>query len=105
MRLSRLRVRREKNASRDGKDFGWEISHEAVTRRPPIPLDTMVPRIEGYAYDVGVWDLSIIQGPFSIARAKPQRYDSQTFASLYCVVGSRRYGQPCYQQRECARAV
>jgi hypothetical protein len=24
----------------------------------------MVPRTEGYAYDVGVWDLSIVEGPF-----------------------------------------
>jgi hypothetical protein len=26
-----------------------------------------VPRTEGYAYDVGVWDLSIARGPFSVA--------------------------------------
>jgi hypothetical protein len=26
----------------------------------------MVPRTGGYAYDVGVWDLSIIQGPLSV---------------------------------------
>jgi hypothetical protein len=42
--------------------FGWETAHEAVTRRPPICL---------YTYDVGVWDLCIILGPFSVARAKP----------------------------------
>jgi hypothetical protein len=48
-------------------DFGWEIAHTAVTRRPPISLNTMVPRPGGYAYDVGVWDLSIVQGPFSVA--------------------------------------
>jgi hypothetical protein len=39
----------------------------AVSRRPPIPLYTMVPRTGGYTYAVGVWDLSIIQGPFSVA--------------------------------------
>jgi hypothetical protein len=27
----------------------------------------MVPRTEGYTYDVGVWALSIVQGPFSVA--------------------------------------
>jgi hypothetical protein len=32
-----------------------------------VSLDTMVPRTGGYAYDVGVWSLSIIQGPFSVA--------------------------------------
>jgi hypothetical protein len=40
---------------------------EAVSRRPPISLHTMVPRTGGYAYDVGVWDLSITQGPFSVS--------------------------------------
>jgi hypothetical protein len=34
---------------RDFRDFGWEIALEAVARRPPIPLYTMVPRTEGYA--------------------------------------------------------
>jgi hypothetical protein len=54
------------------------ISHGAVTRRPPISLDTVVPQTGSYAYDVGVWDLSIVQGPFSSSpRAKPKSYDSQ----------------------------
>jgi hypothetical protein len=43
---------------------GWEIAHGVVTRRLPNPLSTMVPRTGGYAYDVWVWDLSIVQGPF-----------------------------------------
>jgi hypothetical protein len=43
------------------------VAHAAVSRRPPIPLDTTVTRTEGYAYDVGVWGLSIVQGPFSVA--------------------------------------
>jgi hypothetical protein len=53
-----------------GRDFGFRREtafHAAVSRRPPIPLDAMVPRTEGYAYDVGVWDLSLVQGPFSVA--------------------------------------
>jgi hypothetical protein len=57
----------EKVANRDGRDFGWEVTHGAVSRRPPVSLNTMVPRTGGYPYDVGVWDLSIIQGPFSVA--------------------------------------
>jgi hypothetical protein len=32
----------------------------AVTRRPPIPLYTMAPRTGSYAYDVGVWESSIV---------------------------------------------
>jgi hypothetical protein len=34
--------------------FGWEMAHGAVTRRPPISLDKMVPCIGGYTYAVGV---------------------------------------------------
>ena len=60
---------------------GWGIAHDAVTRRPPISLDTMVPRTEGYAYDVGVWDLFIVQGPFSVAPCPTLvvSHDSQLF--------------------------
>jgi hypothetical protein len=32
-------------ANRDFRDFGWEVAHAAVTRRPPNSLDTMVVRI------------------------------------------------------------
>jgi hypothetical protein len=31
-------------------DFGWENAHAAVTRRPPISLDTIVPRTEVFTY-------------------------------------------------------
>jgi hypothetical protein len=68
MKKSRI-VTIGKVANRYVGGFGWEIAHEAVSRRPLIPLDTMVPRTGGYAYDVGVWDLSIVQGPFSVAPA------------------------------------
>jgi hypothetical protein len=55
------------SANRNVRDFGREVAHAAVTRRPPIPRYTMVPRTGGYAHDVGVWALSIVQGPFSVA--------------------------------------
>jgi hypothetical protein len=42
-------------------------AHAAVTRRPPVSLDTMVPRARGYAHDVGVWGLSVVQGPVFVA--------------------------------------
>jgi hypothetical protein len=59
-------------ANRDCTDFGWEIAHGAVTRRPPIALYSMVPRTGCYACDVAVWDLSIVEGPISCRpRAKP----------------------------------
>jgi hypothetical protein len=47
--------------------FRWENAYAAVSRRPPISLDTIVARTEGNAYAAKVWDLSIVQGPFSVA--------------------------------------
>ena len=73
----------EKVANRNSWDFGWEIAHAAVTRRPPVSLYAMVPRTGGYAYDVGVWDLSIVQGPFSVAPCQTLALRLATFASLY----------------------
>jgi hypothetical protein len=43
----------------------------------------MVPCTEGYAYGVGVWDLSIIQGAFSVAPCQTLTLRFATFASLY----------------------
>jgi hypothetical protein len=40
----------------------------------------IVARTDGYTYAVGVWDLSIVQGPFPVAPVpNPTRYDSQLF--------------------------
>jgi hypothetical protein len=50
-----------------GISGGREIAHAAVSRRPPVSLDTIVARTGGYAYTARVWDLSIVQGPFSVA--------------------------------------
>jgi hypothetical protein len=58
-----------KVANRDVRAFGWGIAHGAVTRRPPISFYAMVPRTGGCAYGVGVWDFSLVQGPFSARRA------------------------------------
>jgi hypothetical protein len=44
----------QKVANRDVWDFGWEVAHAAVSRRPPTPLDTVVARTHMYAYDVGL---------------------------------------------------
>jgi hypothetical protein len=65
---------------------GGRGAHEAVTRRPPIPLYTMVPRTGGYAFGVGVWDLSIIQGPFSVAPCQILALRFAFFASCNPVV-------------------
>ena len=47
--------------------FLGEVAHEAVSRRPPISLYTIVARTRMYTYDAKVWDASIVQGPFSVA--------------------------------------
>ena len=43
--------------------FRGEVAHEAVSRRPPISLYTIVTRTEGYTYAAKVWDLSTIFAP------------------------------------------
>jgi hypothetical protein len=57
----------DKVANRDGRDFGWEIAHAAVSRRPPISLSSIVARTHMYTYAAKVWDLFLVQGPFSVA--------------------------------------
>jgi hypothetical protein len=55
---------------RNGREFGWEIAHAAVSRRPPISLDTIVARAHMYTYAAKAWDFSIVQGAFSVARCQ-----------------------------------
>jgi hypothetical protein len=66
-----------------GRDFGWEIAREAVSRRPPIPLDVMVARTCMYTYDTKVTDLSTVQGSFSVAPCQTLTLRFATLASLY----------------------
>jgi hypothetical protein len=57
---------------RHGRGFGWETLTAAVSRRPPISLYTMAPPVPAYrGLHDGVWDLSIVQGPFSVAPCQP----------------------------------
>ena len=62
-------LQRRKSCESYIKDFGWEIAHAAVTRRPPISLNTIVDRTGGYTYDVGV--CPSFKGHFLSRRAKP----------------------------------
>jgi hypothetical protein len=41
---------------------------QPVSRRPPISLDMIVSRTHMYTYAAKVWDLSIVQGPVSVAQ-------------------------------------
>jgi hypothetical protein len=58
--LTYTATRQLRNGTRGG--FGWEVAHEAVSRRPPISLYTMVPRAHIYTYGAEVWALSIVKG-------------------------------------------
>ena len=69
-----------KVANRTVRDFGWEIVHDAVSRRLPIPLS--ISPTKGYTYAPKVWDLSIVQGPFSVAPCQTLFVRFVTFASL-----------------------
>jgi hypothetical protein len=62
--------------------FRWEIAHEAVSRRPPISLHRIVARTHMYTYDAKVWDLSLVQRPFSVAPCQTLTFRFATFASL-----------------------
>jgi hypothetical protein len=72
---------------------GGRSPHRAVTRRPPIPLDTVVPRTGCCAHYVGVWNLSIVQGPFSVAPCQTLALRFATFPSLYL----RSWSASCWQ--------
>jgi hypothetical protein len=73
----------EKVANRDLTGFRvGDRSHGAVSRRPPISLYTMVVRTGSYTYDASVWDVSIVQGPFSVAPCQTLTLRFATFASL-----------------------
>jgi hypothetical protein len=69
------------HANRDVGDFGWEVAHAAVSRRPPIPLDGIVARTRMYTHDAKVWALS--RTIFCRPVPNPNRYRFATFASLH----------------------
>jgi hypothetical protein len=71
-----------KVANRNVRDFGWEIAHPAVSRRPPISLYTSVAHTHMYTRDANVWDSSIVQAPFSVAPCQTLIVRFATFASL-----------------------
>jgi hypothetical protein len=65
----------QKVANRNGRDFGWEIAHAAVSRRPPSPLTRTVAHTHMYTNTATVRVLSLVQGPFS-CRPVPNRNDT-----------------------------
>jgi hypothetical protein len=63
-----------KVANRNARDFGWEMSSRGRFVTPADISPRIVARTEGYTYAANVWDLSLVQGPFSVAPC-------QTFAN------------------------
>jgi hypothetical protein len=63
-----------------------DLAHAAVSRRPPIFLDRIVARAEGYAYDVGVLGF-VHRSRILFCRPVPKRRDSQLLhrRSAQCV--------------------
>jgi hypothetical protein len=77
-------------------------AHAAVSRHPPIPLSTMVPRTACYTHDVGVrWDSSIVVQGFFVApcQTKP-RFDGFCIA---CTAGGGAHAGR--QRRRCPSAA
>jgi hypothetical protein len=77
-------IKKNRESLRLGFRVG-EIAHGAVSRRPRISLDTMVPRTAGYAHDVGVWDRFVHRSRSSFCRAVPN--PSVTMRNVRVAVG------------------
>ena len=66
--------------------FGWEIAHEAVSRRPPMSLSRIVARNHMYTYAGNVWDSSTVQGPSPVAPCQTLIVTIRSF----CVAGAHQ---------------
>jgi hypothetical protein len=84
------------------RDFGWEIAHAAVSRRPPISLYTMVAGTEGYTHAAKVWDLSLVREPFSVAAC--QTFFSVTIRNFSIAVGQVLASTPVCEGRHPLRS-
>jgi hypothetical protein len=49
------------------RNIGWGIAHAAVSRRPPISLNSIVALTEDYTNAAKAWALCFVQGPSSVA--------------------------------------
>jgi hypothetical protein len=75
--------------------FGWEIAHEAVSRRPPISLDTIVARTRMYTYAATVWDLAVVQGPVTATPCQTLLWNwlySKNTLPRKCILGGHVVG-------------
>jgi hypothetical protein len=64
------------------REFGLDIAHAAVSRRPPLSFCTIVARNEGYTYVAKVWALFIdVQGHFFLSRRADVSVTIRNFVS------------------------
>ena len=70
------------------EDFGWEIAHAAVSRRPSIPLTRIVAHTEGYTHAA-----KVCKGPASQGSTAP----AWRWCMQGCVVGE---GEGCCDSSE-----
>jgi hypothetical protein len=93
-------------ANRDCRGFGRAIDHEEA--RFETPADSPRhgnTRTGGYAYAVGVWDSSIIEGAFSVgAVPNPKRCDRCTQAEKAGVMGFCLCNNACVAARAAQKA-
>jgi hypothetical protein len=93
-------------ANRYVRDFGWGIAHAAVSRRPPISLDTIVARTHMYAHGAKVWNLSSFKGFLS---PRCQTLTIRNFCIRYVTVrrrgdaSMRHYASCTIMQHACVR--
>ena len=67
----------EKVANRNGWDFGWEIAHAAVSRRPPISLYMVVASTHMYTHPASVGICPSFKDHFCRPVPNLNVYDSQ----------------------------
>jgi hypothetical protein len=70
-------------ANRYVRGFGWEVAHEAVSRRPPIPLPMIVARSRIYTYDANVRDLCLVTGAIFCRPVPNLTFRFAIFSPLY----------------------
>jgi hypothetical protein len=71
-----------------------------VPRRPPIPLPLSVGRAGSYANDAKVWNLSLVQGPFSVAPCQTLNVHFATLPSLCTCTPLRLQAAWCHSDSQ-----
>jgi hypothetical protein len=78
-----VRPRSDESCESSGVAGGRSLTRPFRDARPIPSPGRIVARTEGYTYAASVWDLSIVQGPFSVAPRQTLALRFAAFASLY----------------------